>query len=243
MYRASEKRRVAPGAAHVAPRVGGRTRRARRCARRDGDARRVSDDDVRIAGIALVAACARCSGSMRSCGGGVRRADAGQHRRSRHIAALIASLIVAVIASRFTSRAARRCAGQRRVGRSALGLGPGYTPCVAGLASFALAVVLVAAAAPDAAPTRPRYSAPTYVAFGGDQLFGPASKFHAQVALPGALEYDARLSTDELGECDARTRGRGSRRTPGCCRPGRSALDARPGAASLRCVVDVVTRR
>ena len=149
MYRASEKRRVGARVLHsVAPRVGGRTRAALEDAR-DAMATLddVSDDDVRIAGIALVAAlCALLGLDAIMAAVMFGELMRGSHRRSRHIAALIASLIVAVIGIALHV-ACREAVWQANdeVGRSALGLGPGaYVVPLAGLAAFALAVVLVA---------------------------------------------------------------------------------------------------
>ena len=149
MYRASEHRRVGAKILHgVAPRVAGRARAALDDAR-DAMATLddVSDDDVRIAGIALVVALCVLLGLDAIMAAVVfGELTRGGHRRGRHVAAMIAALIVAVIgiALHVVCREAVWQANDE-IGRSALSLGPGaYVVPLAGVAAFALAIVLVA---------------------------------------------------------------------------------------------------
>lgn len=148
-YRASEKRRLGAKILHgVAPRVAGRARAALDDAR-DAMAALddVSDDDVRIAGIALVAAlCALLGLDAIMAALVFGELMRGSQRRGRQIVALVASLVVAVIGIAL-HLACREAVWQANdeVGRSALVLGPGaYVVPLAGVAAFALAVVLVA---------------------------------------------------------------------------------------------------
>ena len=171
MYRGSSKRRLGARLLHdVAPRVGGRMRATLDDARDametlDG----VSDDDARLAGIALVAALCALGGLEAILAalvfGELMR---GSFRRSRHVAALIAAVLVTAIAVAL-HLACREAVWQANdeVSHTVLSLGPGaYVLPAAAIAGFFLAIVLVArrraaaVARRPAARTRRRYSGP-----------------------------------------------------------------------------------
>jgi hypothetical protein len=149
VYRASHHRQLGADLVHgVSSRVGGRARAALDDAR---DALTavddVSDDDVRTAGIALVAALCALLGldalMVALVFGELMR---GSRRRGRYIVVVVASVIAAAIAVAL-HLACREAVWQANdeVGRSALSLGPGaYVLPIAALAAFALAVLLVA---------------------------------------------------------------------------------------------------
>ena len=148
-YRASHHRRLGADLVHsVSPRVGGRARAALDDAR---DALTavddVSDDDVRTAGIVLVAAlCALLGLDAIMAALVFGELMRGSRRRGRYVAAMTASLLAAAIAIAL-HLACREAVWQANdeVGRSALSLGPGaYVLPLAALAAFALAVLLVA---------------------------------------------------------------------------------------------------
>jgi len=160
MYRGSAHRRVGGKIVRgLSPRVGGRARAAL------GDARDamdtlddVSDDDVRTAGIALVAALGALLGLaalaaalvfgalMRA---GPSRDPAGRDRsagRGRLIAALVAQVVVTAIAIAL-HLACREAVWEANdeVGRTVLALGPGaYVIPIAAAAGLVTAIALVA---------------------------------------------------------------------------------------------------
>jgi hypothetical protein len=160
MYRASSKRRTGGHIARtLAPRVGGRARAAL------GDALDamdtlddVSDDDVRFAGIALIAAlCVLLGlealalvlvfGALMRAGPAPRDPARGRrYRRGRMVAAMIAQVAVTAIAvALFVVCREVVWQANDEVGRTVLVLGPGaYVLPVAAVIGFVAAIVLVA---------------------------------------------------------------------------------------------------
>lgn len=160
LYRGSSQRRIGGKIARtLSPRVGGRAHAAL------GDALdamdtldEVSDDDVRTAGIALIAAlCALLGlealalllvfGELMRIGPTRQPGGRGRgHRRGRLVAALIAQVPVTAIAVGLYL-VCREAAWQANdeVGRTVLVLGPGaYFVLIAGIAGLVTAIVLVA---------------------------------------------------------------------------------------------------
>lgn len=149
MYRKSAKRRVGGEIVRtVTPRIHGHARGALDDARDAMDTLDdVSDDDVRTAGIVLIAALATLLGlDVLMAGLVFGELMRGSFRRGRHVAALLASLLVTAIAI-VLHLACREAVWQANdeVSRTVLSLGPGaYVVPAAAIAAFFVAIILVA---------------------------------------------------------------------------------------------------
>ena len=148
-YRGSSHRRVGAQIVHaVSPRVGGRARATLDDVRGAMDTLDdVSDDDARLAGRMLVATlCALLGLEAIAAGLVFGELMRGSFRRGRHVAALLAALLVAAIAIAL-HLVCREAVWQANdeLGRSALSLGSGaFVIPAAAIAGFLVAVVLVA---------------------------------------------------------------------------------------------------